>query len=660
MSSTSNVRCRYFVHGACTRGEQCPFSHDMAAKPDNTCKFYLAGSCHYGDRCRYDHVRPKKKTASQSKSSAAAAKRQRQQPATANSRSQQSRTKQSQQQQQQRSAKATSQATAPPPSSSPSSATTKPTKPKTKGATKTKTKAASKGNAWRPAPAASATTKASQATPATTATTTTTAATATTAPTTAIQPPPAQMLAQMSADAPEFVPSSFMPPPTMNAPTTPTPLLTLTSQAPEFHPTEQQQHQQQQRQHSAVPGVATQQQQQQQQQQQRSGKLGQLPPSVLSPTVPPDKARRINADWRTKELSSTTIRDAQGKVVSVAKPRKHKAAPPHVPVTAVAGQEPGKLFIVVKKKAARKAKAQQQEQEEGDASGSAGDGYEQHDQPSLAWVKAPAGVDYQQHQYMPAYPTQPVNYAHAARAALEGDEALEAAPLCPAGVATGDCLDEECAYLHGIECPVCHLLVLHPYRPEEHDAHVDACARKQEQEKRRRAKVKESKGVECCICLEEVLAKRVPSDRKFGILPNCKHAFCLRCIRKWRQHSEQGTIVRQCPICRERSFFVVPSSFFVTDDAEKAALIEEYRERLSKLDCKHFDFGRGDCPFGDFCFYRHVTREGEAAVSGKPRYITSASGRATRLQKVRLSDFLQFREDMAQQMEEDNDVDVGI
>ena len=35
---------------------------------------------------------------------------------------------------------------------------------------------------------------------------------------------------------------------------------------------------------------------------------------------------------------------------------------------------------------------------------------------------------------------------------------------------------------------------------------------------------------ECVICLEKVLA----NGRKFGILENCSHTFCLNCIRDWR------------------------------------------------------------------------------------------------------------------------------
>jgi len=38
----------------------------------------------------------------------------------------------------------------------------------------------------------------------------------------------------------------------------------------------------------------------------------------------------------------------------------------------------------------------------------------------------------------------------------------------------------------------------------------------------------------CGVCMENVLEKCPPTERRFGILSNCNHVFCLSCIRKWR------------------------------------------------------------------------------------------------------------------------------
>lgn len=38
----------------------------------------------------------------------------------------------------------------------------------------------------------------------------------------------------------------------------------------------------------------------------------------------------------------------------------------------------------------------------------------------------------------------------------------------------------------------------------------------------------------CSICMEVVVQKAIPSERRFGILSACCHTFCLACIRQWR------------------------------------------------------------------------------------------------------------------------------
>lgn len=46
--------------------------------------------------------------------------------------------------------------------------------------------------------------------------------------------------------------------------------------------------------------------------------------------------------------------------------------------------------------------------------------------------------------------------------------------------------------------------------------------------------VQRSKDKVCGICMEVVYEKANPSERRFGILSNCNHTYCLKCIRKWR------------------------------------------------------------------------------------------------------------------------------
>jgi hypothetical protein len=37
------------------------------------------------------------------------------------------------------------------------------------------------------------------------------------------------------------------------------------------------------------------------------------------------------------------------------------------------------------------------------------------------------------------------------------------------------------------------------------------------------------------------------------------------------------------------------------------------------IDCRHFAFGDGTCPFGSSCFYRHAYRDGSLEVSQTAR-----------------------------------------
>ncbi|XP_016386074.1 probable E3 ubiquitin-protein ligase makorin-2 [Sinocyclocheilus rhinocerous] len=56
--SKKEITCKYFMNGACNKGNDCEFSHDLQnSKSNMICTFYKKGQCTYGDRCRYDHVK---------------------------------------------------------------------------------------------------------------------------------------------------------------------------------------------------------------------------------------------------------------------------------------------------------------------------------------------------------------------------------------------------------------------------------------------------------------------------------------------------------------------------------------------------------------------------------------------------------------------------
>lgn len=142
---------------------------------------------------------------------------------------------------------------------------------------------------------------------------------------------------------------------------------------------------------------------------------------------------------------------------------------------------------------------------------------------------------------------------------------------------------------------------------------------------------------ECAICFEN------PPRRQewFGILTGCSHSFCLTCIRAWRGRTDlPPDTVRACPACRVNSHFIVPSAVVVEDPTRKAILVEGYKQKQRAIPCRHFNYGRGKCPFGSSCFYAHVLPDGTPADQEAPRLRMAGDGSARAIGGVKLSDFL--------------------
>lgn len=89
------------------------------------------------------------------------------------------------------------------------------------------------------------------------------------------------------------------------------------------------------------------------------------------------------------------------------------------------------------------------------------------------------------------------------------------------------------------------------------------------------------------------------------------HSTAQLCIRTWRSGTQfTNRISKSCPQCRVSSSFVIPSVFWVEDEDEKEKLIQEYKESMRNKPCMYFAEGRGHCPFGDNCFYKHEYPQG--------------------------------------------------
>ena len=102
------------------------------------------------------------------------------------------------------------------------------------------------------------------------------------------------------------------------------------------------------------------------------------------------------------------------------------------------------------------------------------------------------------------------------------------------------------------------------------------------------------------------------------------------------------TALRTCPICRTPTHYITPSPVWPSSAEEKFAVIDGYRGKLKAIDCKHFAFGEGACPFGSSCFYRHLNRDGSAEEAPSLRWAGTADGGVRAIQPVRLSHFLEI------------------
>ncbi|CAL9157603.1 E3 ubiquitin-protein ligase makorin-like isoform X1 [Musa acuminata AAA Group] len=173
---------------------------------------------------------------------------------------------------------------------------------------------------------------------------------------------------------------------------------------------------------------------------------------------------------------------------------------------------------------------------------------------------------------------------------------------------TGSCLHgKSCPDVHGDMCSICEMHCLHPFHQDKREEHITMC----QKNNKLHETTKYSQEIECSICLERVLSKPTDAERKFGILSECDHPFCISCIRNWRRNSpasgiDLDTALRACPVCRKHSYFVVPSVTWFTTKEEKQEIITSYKDKLKLIDCKYFDFGNGTCPFGASCFYKHT------------------------------------------------------
>ncbi|NXQ56501.1 MKRN2 ligase, partial [Anthoscopus minutus] len=241
---------------------------------------------------------------------------------------------------------------------------------------------------------------------------------------------------------------------------------------------------------------------------------------------------------------------------------------------------------------------------------------------------------------------KPHSYLEAICSGLQEPGAGGAAEqLCPYAAA-GHChFGERCLYLHGELCEICGLQVLHPFDQEQRKAHEMMCMATFEHDMERAFAIQASQDKVCSICMEVVYEKPSASERRFGILSNCNHTYCLSCIRQWRCAKQfENPIIKSCPECRVISEFVIPSAYWVEEQEKKNELIEAFKQGVGKKPCKYFEQGKGTCPFGGKCLYLHAYPDGTRAEPEKPRKQLSSEGTVRFFNSVRLWDFIEDRE----------------
>ncbi|KAI6170536.1 RING-type E3 ubiquitin transferase [Aphelenchoides bicaudatus] len=202
------------------------------------------------------------------------------------------------------------------------------------------------------------------------------------------------------------------------------------------------------------------------------------------------------------------------------------------------------------------------------------------------------------------------------KAKQQKNDAEEA--FCPYFTETGHCSEYDCPLIHCKFCEMCCRYCLNPKDEEQQKMHKKECLNEHEKEMKKAFAHQLSSEKVCGICMENVLDQ----TQRFGILNKCKHCYCLRCIRSWRKATGpmQKETTRSCPQCRVISDFVIPSTFWVEDDADKQELINTYHANMKEKVCKYMRNGDpNECPFGNKCFYKHQLPDGRVVASGPPR-----------------------------------------
>ncbi|XP_077155678.1 putative E3 ubiquitin-protein ligase makorin-1 isoform X1 [Ranitomeya variabilis] len=158
-----------------------------------------------------------------------------------------------------------------------------------------------------------------------------------------------------------------------------------------------------------------------------------------------------------------------------------------------------------------------------------------------------------------------------------------------------------------------------------------------------------SKDVVCGICMDKVYDKQMVQDRVFGILPNCSHAYCVGCIKRWRKTRDfQHEVIKGCPQCRVKSSYFIPHRYWIEDSDEKIQLIEDFKAKTGKIRCRFFLRSNGYCPFKSECIYRHDMPHGQLQRKREQRRASASALSYSQLVGICEEDFSEDEDDFLQ------------
>jgi len=107
----------------------------------------------------------------------------------------------------------------------------------------------------------------------------------------------------------------------------------------------------------------------------------------------------------------------------------------------------------------------------------------------------------------------------------------------------------------------------------------------------------------CCnICLSDIYKM----NKRFGLLLECDHKFCVQCLRQHRQNIQSYPDQKQrlsCPTCRVFSNNYFSSKVFLSGTKKKKEY-QEYIYRCSKIPCKFSN--TYVCPRSWNCHFKHI------------------------------------------------------